>query len=245
MIMMTDDTKPARLRVNTPNIPPTRLLAVAIVIEENQQRNDGRYSRGARTLHPEIPLKCQLADTSLRLEEHSDLDSQTHGASQFRQIWHRGWGRGILPLFVALILSHQPEPVNCFGSPQGELKERSFQAAPCGFRQCRTCWSQCQQLGGHQEIYSISHKTCTWFGHALFCCGYISHLLWIHVINLNIFFRVASLALGPQCQWSNPEGYGWNWTVPKYNKSWTMGIICGICLAVNWAWLDENWITCT
>ena len=44
--------------------------------------------------------------------------------------------------------------------------------------------------------YSISLKKCTWFSCALFCCGYIIHLVWVILFIYMMAFRVTSLALG-------------------------------------------------
>ena len=70
--------------------------------------------------------------------------------------------------------------------------------------------------------------------------------------------RIAPQALGqswqPQCQWSNPEGYGWNWHTPKHNKAWTACVINSLRPRQNgrhfpddifkWIFLNENvWIT--
>ena len=52
---------------------------------------------------------------------------------------------------------------------------------------------------------------CTWLFYVLLCCGCISRFYLIGVNLLQGWFtgtRVISLL--PQCQWSNPEGYGYN-----------------------------------
>ena len=93
------------------------------------------------------------------------------------------------------------------------------------------------------RVYSINLFCC-----ALFCCVYFDNSLWIHVIYLPIFFRVASLALGqsydcPSASEGTLKDMGKTiWTKPQqhttaHNKMLTIYIILTYCIS------QENKVT--
>ena len=65
--------------------------------------------------------------------------------------------------------------------------------------------------------YTVDHMKyiyiCTWFHFALFSFGFNKSCWWIYIdlfayILQGYFTSTGAIAWLPQCQWSNPEGYG-------------------------------------
>ena len=73
-----------------------------------------------------------------------------------------------------------------------------------------------------KKTYSY-FKTCPWF-----CCALVRFDILVdaydsfyHILQCRCTVTRAIVWL-PQSQWSNPEGYGYNWPVPKHNKARTI-----------------------
>ena len=105
-------------------------------------------------------------------------------------------------------------------------------------------------------IIYISHKICTQLWCGLYCCADVINLYGLRHILQGCFTGTGAIIWLPQCQWSNPEGYGWNKKNDQYkictlfgnikqhllttehDKSWA---ICNSSLAIMYLYMDASW----
>ena len=92
-----------------------------------------------------------------------------------------------------------------------------------------------RQLVSHQHslmTYNIAHKIGSQFYCFVFLWLFYESVVELYHLNSHVlqgyFTGTGAILRLPQCQWSNPEGYGYNPPVPHHNKPSTLYICSGI-----------------